>query len=280
MRWFKRRRRVRSKRLIERKRRLFLFKSIAIIFALIVFVGLSSWVLYRPFMQIDEIIVNGNNVISDSEIIDIIKENTTGKYLFLFPRSNIFIYPENKIKALILTSFRQIKSVDIVRSGFQTLYIEIKEQRPYALWCIFDSSKNEQVQDNCYFLNKGGLVFSKAPNFTGNVFFRFYGGLGSTNPIGKYYLKVNSEFNRVDILINSIKGLGIVPIELHPLEDSDMELYMEDGSKVLFTKEQSSSEVFNNLKIILESETFKNKNMENVEYIDLRFGDKVYFKLK
>jgi hypothetical protein len=55
---------------------------------------------------------------------------------------------------------------------------------------------------------------------------------------------------------------------------------MEDGSKILFARKQSSSEVLGNLKIVLESETFKDENRGDIEYIDLRFGNKVYFKIK
>ena len=75
-------------------------------------------------------------------------------------------------------------------------------------------------------------------------------------------------------------GLDITPIELHPLDDDDMELYMEDGSKILFARKQRSSEVLGNLKVVLESETFKDEDRGDIEYIDLRFGNKVYFKLK
>jgi len=59
-----------------------------------------------------------------------------------------------------------------------------------------------------------------------------------------------------------------------------MELYIDDGSKILFARKQRSSEVLDNLKVVLKSETFKNEDAGNIEYIDLRFGNKVYFKLK
>ena len=272
-----RRKGVRSKKLIERRRKKFLLKLVVITIVTVILIGFVSWLSYRSSIQIINIVVNGNNVVSDSDIENVTRGVLDGKYFFLFPRADSLIYPEKEIETVILTIFKQIKSVDIVRTDFQTLSMDIEEQKPYALWCI---SKNEEMQDDCYFLNKDGLIFSKAPNFTGNVFFRFYGYLNGIDLLGKYYLKVNDEFNRINILIDSIRGLDIVPTELRPSGDIDMELYMNDGSKILFTRVQRSSEILDNLKVVLESETFKNMKMDNVEYIDLRFGNKVYFKLR
>lgn len=277
MSWFKRHRRVRSKRLVERRRKRFLLKLTMITIVVVILISFASWFSYRPSIQIIKIVVNGNNVVSDLDIGNITNEVLDGKYLFLFSRADSLTYPEKEIETAILTTFKQIKSVDIVRTDFQTLSMDIEEQKPYALWCL---SKTEDVQDDCYFLNKDGLIFSKAPNFTGNVFFRFYGYLNDINLIGKYYLKVNDEFNSTNVLINSISSLGVVPVELRPLGDTDMELYMDDGSKILFTRGQRSSEILDNLRVVLESETFKNEKMKDVEYIDLRFGNKVYFKLR
>ncbi|MFC1732907.1 cell division protein FtsQ/DivIB [candidate division KSB1 bacterium] len=246
----------------------------------IIVVGITTWFLHRPSLQIREIVVHGNSVISDSDLKKVTEEALIGKYFYLFPHTNTFIYPEKKIEASILTSFKQIESIDIVRTNFQTLAMEVEEQKPYALWCLQDILEDGEVQDICYFLNREGLVYSYAPNFTGNVFFRFYGDLDDGDPIGKYYLKVNNGFNKTSLLIDSMTDLDIVPIELHPLGDDDMELYIDDGSKILFTREQPSSEVLDNLKVVLKSETFKDENKGDVEYVDLRFGNKVFLKVK
>ncbi len=278
MRLFRRRKVARPERLAKRKRKIFFFKLSIGVALIILLVGLGSWLSHRPYLQITNIIVNGNNVISDSKIKKITETVFIDeRYFFLFSRTNSIIFPEEEIKDLILITFKQIKSVDIVRTNFHTISMEIEEHKPYATWC---TSENSGAIDNCYFINKEGFVFSKAPNFTGNVFMRFYGDLIGPDYIGKYYLKVDNEFNKINTLINSVKKLKIEPIELHTVGISDMELYLEGESKILFTREQSSSEVLDNLTVILESETFKEKNMEDIEYIDLRFGNKVYFKLK
>ena len=274
---FKWRRTMRSTKLAQRRRKQLVSKFLIIFIAFVVVISVSSWFLNRSYLHINKIVVNGNSAVSDSDLEKITEDILSGKYFFLFPRKNTFIYPQEEVEIAILNSFKQIESIDIVRTNFQTLAIEVEEQEPYALWCfVFD----EGVLEDCYFINEDGLIFSKAPNFTGDVFFKFYGDLVGTNPIGEYYFKVNNNFNRVNALVDSIKELGLTPIKLIPLRDSDLELYMNNGSKILFSITQSMSEVKDNLKVVLESETFKNEDLKNIDYIDLRFGNKVYFKLR
>ncbi len=278
MKWFRRCKVARPERLAKRRRRSFLWKIVGSVVVIILLIGLGSWVSYRPYLQINNIVINGSSVISDSRIKDVTEEVLEGgKYFLLFPRTNSLIFPEEEIESSILTTFKQIESVDIVRTDLQTLSMEIEEQKPYALWC---TDKSSELTEDCYFINTEGFVFSKAPNFTGNVFMRFYGDLIGPDYVGKYYLKINDEFNKMNTLIDSLKKLEVIPIELHTVGVSNMELYLEGESKIIFTRKQGSSEVLDNLTVVLDSETFREKNTEDIEYIDLRFGNKVYFKLK
>ncbi len=288
MRWFRRRKKVRSEKLALHRRKIFMWKvGIALTLSLVL-IALSSWVLHRPQLQINHIVVNGNSVVRDDEIRGVTEDVLRGKYFFLFPRTNSLLYPEKEIEASVLAAFKKIESIDLVWIDFHTLSIEVEEQKPYALWCTEKiKGKPDDVRD-CYFLNTEGFIFSRAPNFTGNVFLRFYGDIDKSidnniekgDPIGTYYLKTNNEFMRTNVLVDSIAVLGMKPVEIRLLGEVDIELYMEDGSKILFAREQRRGNILDNLQVVLESETFKNQNEKEIEYIDLRFGNKVYFKLK
>lgn len=274
---FRRPRTVRSERLYKRRLHAVLWKFGIGCFLIIILLVFASWVTHRPALQVMDIVVQGNQTISAADVETVARSVLIGKYFLLFPRSNSLIYPEKDIESGLLSAFTRIASTDIVRTNLHTLTIEVTEREAYALWC----RNGEALQGGeCYFLNTEGLIFSKAPNFTGNVFFRFYGDVGNGEPIGKRYLETAEEFGRMTLLIDSVRGLNLVPVELLPLSNDDFELYMEDGSKIIFGKVQRSSQIVDNLKAVLESNAFQQENTGSIDYIDLRFGNKVYYKLK
>lgn len=272
---FRRHKSIRSEKLARYRRRIFLIRFGGVCLLALIATGLVSWGLHQPSINISTVVIQGNHVVTNEEINAVVDEVLAGSYWYLFPRRSSLIYPEQELSASILERLKRIKSIELVRTDLHTLSIDVREQQSYALWC---RSGKREGQEECYFLNKDGLVYAPAPNFTGNVFFRFYDDLNSGDVIGKLYL--DGSFDRITVLIDSIRNLGEVPVALRPLTADDFELHMENGSAILFGRKQRSSEVVDNLKAVHGSETFKNVNGKDIDYIDLRFGNKVYFKLR
>lgn len=271
---FRRRPRIRSEKLARQRRKMLVFRFFAVTFSVIFLVGLSSWLLHRPAVMLTDVVVQGNRVVTDEEILSVVDKTLSGAYFFIFPRRSSLIYPERGLTERIPKELPRIKSVDLVRVDPHTLSVEVHEQQPFALWCK-EGGEGLRV---CYFINGDGFVYAPAPNFTGNVFFHFFGGVRSEDPIGEYTW--GDDFGRLNLLIDSIEDLGMEPVSLMPEGVEDFALVMENGSRVLFGQEQRSSEVIDNLKAVLGSETFNGVSGEDVDYIDLRFGNKVYFKLR
>lgn len=278
MTWLGGRRTVRSTKRVERRQKLFLFFSSVSLLAFLLVAGFLSWLSYRPVLQISEIIVQGNHVIADEDINAVADSVLDGKYFFfLFPRRNSLIYPEKDFEETLLDSFARIASVETSIRNFHSLVINIEEEKPFALWC---REVELEESSDCYFLNENGLIFARAPHFTGNVFFRFYGDIApKEHSIGERYLPELNEFHRINLLIETVKKMGLQVIELHLLSDTDAALVLEDGGRIIFGRNDSFSDVADNLRVVLASDTFRDKEF-SVDYVDLRFGNKVYYKFK
>ncbi|MCW9054685.1 MAG: FtsQ-type POTRA domain-containing protein [Candidatus Pacebacteria bacterium] len=270
-----RRRRVRSEKLVRRRRQVILARLGVTILMVLILVGGASWLLHNPAITLTDVVIQGNHVVSDEEILRVVDKTLAGSYLLIFPRRSSLVYPERELSQRLLEDLPRIKSVELVRVDPHTLSIEVREQQPSVLWC---RESAEGALDECYFVNEDGFVYAPAPNFTGNVFFRFYGDIVADNPVGEHVW--GSDFDRVMLLIGSLGDLNMVPVALRPLDRSDVRLEMEDGSAILFGRKQRPSEVIDNLNAVLGSETFEGVLGEDIDYIDLRFGNKVYFKLR
>ncbi|MBU3968605.1 hypothetical protein KJ991_00075 [Patescibacteria group bacterium] len=275
-----------SSKVKETRRKKFLVKIFLVFFVLLVIFILSIFVSRISDINITNIIIkNEGSVVTEKEILTIINNNINGKYLGLYPKTNIFIYGKKKIEADIYNKFKRIKNIDIKRVGFNGISITIKERSPAGLWC----GKKINIDEKCYFLDEDGYIYTEAPIFSGSVFFRNYGNIEGIKQIGVNFLD-SKRFKEISFFIKSIKDVNLNPVSFFAGDNGDYEIYLGDnsknynfyGGKIIFNKDDNLGEVFDNLTAILNEKILIKGFGDNVQldYIDLRFGRKVFYKLK
>ncbi len=263
----------RQKRSRERQKH-FLIIFVGILFLFILFIGFFAWVFSQERFLIKNINVYGNSVVQTEDIIKIINKEDSGKYLFLFKKQNIFIYPRNITEDRLLEELKRIKTVEIKRKGLDTLEIYITEYKPKYLWCgEYIKQNGLNINENCYFMNKEGYIYAKAPFFSGNVFLEWYTQKLNDNPVGSFMLN-ESVFNKLITLKDVIQSMGFDLIKITEQKEGDYAFIINGGSKILFNINQDSTRLIDTLDSVL-GEISKNKTFE---YIDLRFGNKVFYK--
>ncbi|MEK9184957.1 MAG: hypothetical protein AAB866_02205 [Patescibacteria group bacterium] len=241
---------------VKKKRLKLIAKVSFVLFLLIIIVGGFSYSLKSPILRIKNIEVIGNVSVSSKEIVDFVKSELTGNYFFLFPKNNSLLYPRSFIHNSILSSFIQLDNIDVRLKNLNTLEINVSERKPYVLWCAGELMDTNE----CYFMDKSGLIFAKAPSFSGNVFIQYY---------GKKYSEEN-QFKEIDSFVQAIQKLDILVIAVSVKDNGDFEIVSKTG-KIIFNNKKSYDDILTNLIAIL-------KEKKNINYIDLRYGNKVYFK--
>lgn len=258
-----------------------------ILFIIIIF-GLSFLSTIGK-MKIENIEVEGNHIIDKDELEKEIYQTISGKYIYLFSRSNSLIYPHKKVYNDLILKFPRIESLKIERNNFKTLKISIKERVGAFLFCGENIPLNkEDVGENCYFVNNDGLIFDKAPYFSGNIYFKYYTSLQNVeDPLGKQMIDVGY-FHQLIRFIDSIADTGIRPIYLHMDKDGTNSLYLAHGNnstmpKILFKKETDLEVLQNNFSLSMKKKEFAdeiNSKYNTLLYIDLRFKNKVLYKFQ
>ncbi len=266
---------LKATRLVRRKRRIRNIKIAAIIIAVILFVAGASFVTKLKTFAIATITVEGNSAIDAGDIERLVKKDISGSYLYLFSKSNIFLYPKKIVLNDISTLFKRVDNVTISRSGLNTLIVSIQERVPAYTWC-----KGEPpAKRDCYLVDGQGYIFSEAPVFSGNAFFGFYGNYTGTEPIGATYLNAE-KFKYIDTLIAWLKE-NEIPTYALLAKDNDMyELSLNSGGKIIFKNLKNAEAVSlleSTIKTVMLNTDVFSKN-SGLEYIDLRYGNKVYYK--
>ena len=282
-----------SPRIIEMRhnRRVRNFRlSILFFILLITIIGAASYFSGDKHVVIENINIKGNKIIDKIDIESIIFKDISGKYFHLFARSNSFIYPHGQIYNDLISNFPRIKTLSINRDGLKSLNIEITERYGSFLFCGPSIPTNkDDIGDNCYFINSDGYIFDKAPYFSGNVYFKYYGKIEGeeTDPLGKQMMNINS-FHKLSGFIDGISAIGFNPISIEVGQDGINNLYLSHKSadttpKIIFKNDNDFDLIKDNLALAMKKKEFAeeiNSKYNTLLYIDLKFNNKVLYKFQ
>lgn len=266
---------IRSPELHKKKQREKWIKISLSVLGFLIILAIPIYVLRVPHFQISNIEIKGNNVTKYEDVAAIVTKELNGKYLFLIPKSNALIYPKKKILNDIKENIPRIENIKGELLNAKTLSITITEREPVGLYCT-----NQTSQNACYFLDDEGYIYSQAPIFSGDVYFVYLKDPAIENPLGQIYME-KEEFQKLPEFIKNIKDLGVNPVSLlRTLNEYYLEL--PAGGKIIVNKDDDLKEITKNLESFLndQAEARKPGFLENIAYIDLRFGNRVFYKLK
>ncbi len=252
--------------------KIMLLKQLAIglaIFSVLGLVVASLWYGTRVSMlTISEIRVSGGETIPHAVVEKITRETLEGTYLGIIPRQFAWWYPEEEIIKNI-SQVPRMKDPIVSRESGRVLTITFSEYEPYALWCA------ERSTDNCLFIDKTGYAFGAAPKLSGGAFLR-YRTLGRDMVVGA----VMAERRDIDTMERFVSLVGDnLNFSINQIETDtagDVFYILSGGGEFKATLRDDAAQVFDNLRTILASKEFSDIRPGNFQYIDLRFGNKVF----
>ncbi len=238
-------------------------------FLIIALYGLSFWSDYQS-LNIQEVEITGENFVAPEIIEKVFWQETEGKYFFLISKRNFLFIPK-KIIIEKIKKFNEVENVSIEISNSNKVIIKISEYKPVAEYCL----------EKCYFVNKKGVVFSETPKIYVDDLLKLEGKIieDENEIIGMNYLPIEI-FEKI---IKTIELLNIENIKINKVSTEDFEtfnLQTVGGPRILIEYQDIPEEIVSNLKIALEQESIHDIQFNNLEYIDLRFQDNVFYKLK
>ncbi len=274
---------------IKKRRRNRKIRSVFVyLIFILTLIGAASYYSYNQYITINNITVDGQQIINKEEIEKNIEDTLSGKYIYLFSRANSFIYPNKEIYNNLLKEFTRIETLNISHSGLNTLNVKIKERKGSFLYCgpIVPKILSE-IGENCYFVNNDGYIFDKAPYFSGNVYFKYYLKIEEENPLGAGLMKAE-EFHNLVRFIDNVKKIGFNSNYIVVDQDQTVSLYLDhftnNTSPIIIFKIDSDLDILlDNLTLSMNKKEFSdeiNQKYSKLLYIDLRFKNKVLYKFE
>lgn len=233
-----------------------------------VLVGGFVWLSHAPFLRITEVLVSGPRTVASSSVEAFVLEQLTGTYGYVLAKNNILLYPQDSIAAALATKYPQFKVVEVQAHDFSTVGVSVIEREPKALWCL----------EACYFMDEDGIVYAPAPTFSSPVYVS-YRGRATDGKLPRQYL-TKDEFHELSALAGAFaqKEGAEQLVEVAVDGTGDVRAQFASGFTVLFPLIEEGGDVFERYALARDAEPFKDRAIADFEYLDLRFGDKLYYK--
>jgi cell division septal protein FtsQ len=218
-------------------------------------------------LTLSEIDASGGETIEHTTIEKIAHDTLEGKYLGFIPRRFAWWYPEQEIIQKI-SAVERIYNVQLLRENGTTLHISYDEYVPHALWC------NSATEDNCMFLSDQGYAFAPAPQLSGGSFLRFITS-GREAAIGEVPLEKPVYDAALEVVrLLAEKGWFVSHVEIDQV--GDVFLSLVGGGELKIHTDESPAQIVENLLTVLTAPEFEHVQPGNFQYIDLRYGNKVF----
>lgn len=245
-----------------------------LLFALIGLLGVGVWYGSRvASLTIVDVEVIGGETIAHDTLTEIAHETLEGMYYRLVPRRFAWTYPKDTIESRI-GEIERIKNVHVERTSGTSITIIFEEYIPFGLWCTAEQAE-EVTPSACFFVDKNGFSFTEAPKLQGGAFLRFSepGRTPERSVVafdGDFIQNTESFIDRVydELALNIVQVDKTAPEELT--------YHIAGGGQLKVSLRMDADETIDNLATILASDAFDHIEPGNFQYIDLRYGNKIF----
>jgi cell division septal protein FtsQ len=265
---------LKATKLHQRRRRARIIKTSFFVASILLMFGITVWVSRLPLFALTSVEVTGNAGIDSQDIETVVQKHLAGAYASVYAKSNKFLYPKDDIVAELRAAFPSIETLHVDTKG-NTVDIVLSERKPSYVWC---KGKPRLEGEQCYFMDASGYLFSQGPQVSGNAYLTFFGLLTDENPIGKTFLNTQ-EIEGITTIKSTLDKNNISVMAVNAEDNEVREIYLSEGGKILFRANQDISIIASSIELLKKKTKLLNyTSTSTLEYIDLRFGNKVYYK--
>jgi cell division septal protein FtsQ len=271
--------RARPLRLASKKRISNLIRAGFFLFSILYFVSAGAVITRLDNLAVSDVKVFGNSGVPTEAILSSALGAVQDSGFNIFNKESIVLYPVSKVERAIKDDLKRIASVKVERIAPSAILIDVVERTPVGLWC---KAGDVDVPESCYFFDHDGYIFDSSPDFSGNAYIKFWGGVGETdNPIGQNFTD-SETFKEIQFFLNTLDNEKISVSDYRFLGEGDYVIESVSGSEIRLSNRVDMRQSLENLLVFLDGASGGDERtyLDAYEYIDLRFGNKVFYRLR
>lgn len=236
--------------------------------------GLTVALMYSPMFTIDNIVINNVNFHPTEErLAEIMQEVMSTTRFYIFPQSNLFFFSKKNAGTVLAREF-YIDDVTIVRHWPNVLKINVANNVVVATW---------RAENGSFLMDRRGVLVQYLSDESSDIAElaviveepseqRALGDQVTSDKVAVFIDTAYEQWKKD--LPDTLPTYMILSAASLPT----IQAYTADGWYVNLTTESAIAPQLESLKRLLEERV--KDDVSKLQYIDVRFGNRLYFKLK
>lgn len=226
-------------------------------------VGVIAWLFFfASFLQADNILISGNKEIKIEDIKSIVEKNAN---------MNIFLVSASNIQKEILNAFPEIKLVEVKKNYFKTISIKVEERSSVVIFCSLEDFAI------CYLVDENGIIFQEHKETKDNLVIITKEPKDSQVLLGQKIVEKNI-LEAILKIQKTLKDNYAVDVKEALIQNkSRLNIKTSENWQIYFDIDSDLNTQVTKLDLLLKEEIIEQAR-KNLQYIDLRFKDKAYYK--
>jgi cell division septal protein FtsQ len=250
----------------DKEKRQARIKKMVFLLVGVLIVAFLYFIFYSAYFRIETVEVNGLHKIKQENFDKLIDEYRNSRHWFIFSHNNFWLHSKKELTSRIFEHYH-FEEFGIKKKWPNKLVIELKEK---------ESAINWLTNNLCYHLDLTGVAVEYCE--TNNGYLTIKDLKDNDARIGGQVVEKN-ELEYIVDLYNQSTAITRDKYTLLSFEKTDnlIELKTEQGTVLKFNTNLTVAEQVARLDTLMKNTDLKD-NLNNLQYIDLRFGEKVYYK--
>ena len=234
--------------------------------------GSVLFLLLSPQLQFESLVLSGNALVPSEEITRAANNFLSERVARFFPRRGVLVFRPDAFESYILKEFPELSAADVSRSFSRELTLHVSERSPWGLYCKMNTN-------DCFYIAQDGVLAAPAPQLTRNAVFR----ITDQRTLSAFYMLGEKAIEESDAiflrqavdLLTDHQGVTVREVILGRVFQDQTELLTNEGWYVLFDERTNKNRALENLALVLDQHI---TDRTALEYIDIRFEGKVFYK--
>lgn len=234
------------------------------------------YALRLPQWQVKKIEFRGLQMLDERELEGKTQTLLDGNYGYVIPRRSMLAVFPKRLAATLQKEFPRIERADVMKRFPDSLFIAVVER---AMWGVFCADTPEQDGSSCAYIDKTGFAYETSPRSSGSLITKIKSDVSDV-AVGSFVVEkeLMELFLFVGQEVKRVAGSDVVAYEISSRAPREIRLALSDGYQLYMNRSDDFQNVFTVLRRVLDQE-IKDKRAR-LEYIDLRFGNKVFYRFQ